>query len=216
MLRIAHDVPTGGHLGITKTKDHILQCYYWPEAFQDITEYCKTCEVCQRSQGRRPARAAMLSMPLIQKPFTRIAMDLIDPLPKMKRGNQFILTICDYATRYPEAIPLSSTEAPKIAKELILFFSRVGIPEEILTDQGANFMSTMLNEVYHTLQITRIQTTPYHPQTDGLVERFNGTLKSMLRKFTSQNQKDWDEYFPAFLQESSSRNYGILSLQASL
>ena len=199
VLRIAHDVPTGGHLGITKTKDRILQRYYWPGAFQDITEYCKTCEVCQRSRGRRPARAPMLPMPLIQKPFTRIAMDLIGPLPKTKRGNQYILTICDYATRYPEAIPLSSTEAPKIAKELILLFSRVRIPEEILTDQGANFMSTMLNEVYHTLQITRIRTTPYHPQTDGLVERFNGTLKSMLRKFTSQNQKDWDEYLPYLL-----------------
>ena len=199
VLRIAYDVPTGGHLGIMKTKDRILQCYYWPGAFQDITEYCKTCEVCQRSRGRRPTRAPMMPMPLIQKPFTRIAMDLIGPLPKTKRGNQFILTICDYATRYPEAIPLSSTEAPKIAKELILLFSRVGIPEEILTDQGANFMSTMLNEVYHTLQITRIRTTPYHPQTDCVVERFNGTLKFMLRKFTSWNQKDWDDYLPYLL-----------------
>ena len=84
VLRIAHDVPTRGHLGITKTKDRILQRYYWPGVFQDITEYCKTCEVCQRSRGRRPAQAPMLPMPLIQKPFTRIAMDLIGPLPKTK------------------------------------------------------------------------------------------------------------------------------------
>lgn len=93
--------------------------------------------------------------------------------------------MCDYATRYPEAIPLSSTEASRIAKELVGIFARMGIPEEILTDQGTNFMSTMLEEIYQLLQITRIRTTPYHPQTDGLVERFNGTLKSMLKKFVS-------------------------------
>ena len=83
-----------------------------------------------------------------------------------------------------------STEAPRIAKELIAVFARMGVPDEILTDQGPNFMSALLEEVYRLLQITRIRTTPYHPQTDGLVERF----KAMLKKFVSRNQKDWDEY----------------------
>ena len=87
-----------------------------------------------------------------------------------------------------------STEAPRIAKELIAVFARMGVPDEILTDQGPNFMSALLEEVYRLLQITRIRTIPYHPQTDGLVERFNGTLKAMLKKFVSRNQKDWDEY----------------------
>jgi hypothetical protein len=98
-------------------------------------------------------------MPLVQKPFQRIAMDLVGPLPRSKSGNRFILTICDYATRYPEAIPLPSTEAPRIAKELLKLFTRVGVPEEVLTDQGANFMSSLLEEVYRLLQIKRILTT---------------------------------------------------------
>ena len=86
---------------------------------------------------------------------------------------------------------LSSIEAERIiAKELVKLFAHVGIPDEILTDQGTNFMSTLLQEIYQTLHIKRIRTTPYHPQTDGLVERFNGTLKSMLRKLTSRTQKD--------------------------
>ena len=185
-----------GHLGITKTKDRILQRYYWPGIFKDIAQYCHTCEVCQRSTPRKPLRAEMIPLPLISQPFQRIAMDLVGPLPKSRRGNRFILTIVDYATRYPEAIPLSSTEASRIAKELVTVFSRAGIPEEILSDQGANFMSMLLQEMYQLLHIRRIRTSPYHPQTDGLVERFNGTMKGMLWKFVGRGRKDWDDYLP--------------------
>ena len=138
-------------------------------------------------------------MPLIELPFQRIAMDVVGPLPRSRLGNKYILTICDYATRYPEAIALPSTEASRIAKELVSLFSRVGIPEEILTDQGSNFMSVLLQEIYQLLGISRIRTSPYHPQTDGLVERFNGTLKAIMKKFTSRNKKDWDEYLPYLL-----------------
>ena len=199
VLLLAHDIPMAGHLGVTKTMKRVLQRYFWPGVFKDVSDYCKTCEVCQRSQVKRPARAQMVPMPLVQKPFQRIAMDLVGPLPRSKNGNRFILTICDYATRYPEAIPLPSTETPRIVKELLKIFTRVGVPEEVLTDQGTNFMSGLLGEVYCLLQIKRIRTTPYHTQTDGLVERFNGTLKSMIKKFTSKNKKDWDEYLPYLL-----------------
>ena len=126
-------------------------------------------------------------------------MDVVGPLPCTQRGNRFILSICDYATRYPEAIALPSVDAPRVAKELVNLFSHMGVPDEILTDQGTNFMSSLLEEVYYLLHIKRIRTTPYHPQTDGLVERFNGTLKGMLRKFVSRNQKDWDQYLTYLL-----------------
>ena len=128
-------------------------------------------------------------MLLIDNPFQRIDMDVVGPLPRSRSGNKYILTICEYATRYPETIPLPSTEASRIAKELVTLFSRVGIPEEILTDQGTNFMSTLLEEIYRLLHISRIRTSPYHPQTDGLVERFNGTLKAMMRKFTAKHKR---------------------------
>lgn len=126
-------------------------------------------------------------------------MDFVGPLPRTKRGNRYILVICDYATRYPEAIPLPTTEAARVAKELVGLFAHFGIPQEILTDQGANFMSGLLEEVYLALHIRRIRTSPYHPQTDGLVERFNGTLKAMLKKFSNGRQSDWDEYLPYLL-----------------
>ena len=78
----------------------------------------------------------MIPPPFIGKPLQRIAMDIIGPLPRSNDGNKYILTICDYATRYPEPIPIPNTEAITITKELVSVFARVGIPDEILTDQG--------------------------------------------------------------------------------
>ena len=126
-------------------------------------------------------------------------MDLVGPLPRNRSGNKYILVICDYATRYPEAIPLRSIDAEHIAEELVKVFSRVGVPKEILTDQGSNFTSQLLAEVYRLLHVQPIKTSPYHPQTDGLVERFNQTLKAMLRKTAWDKGKDWDKWVPYLL-----------------
>jgi hypothetical protein len=82
---------------------------------------------------------------LIELPFQCIAKDTID---RRRSGNKYTLTICDYATRYPEAIALPSTEARRIAKELVLLFSRVGIPENFLSDLGSNCTPVMLQEIY--------------------------------------------------------------------
>ena len=107
--------------------------------------------------------------------------------------------VCDYVTRYPEAMAIHSIEAERIAEELIKLFARVGIPEEILTDQGSNFTSSLLAELYRMLHVHPIRTSPYHPQTDGLVERFNQTLKSLLRKCATEEGKDWDKLLPYLL-----------------
>ena len=115
VLRLAHAVPMAGHLG---TKNGFLQRYYWPRIFKDVAEYRRSCEVCRKSNPRQPARAEMIPMPLMTQPFQRTAMDIIGPLARTQRGNRFILTIVDYATRYPGAVALSSVEAHRIAKEL--------------------------------------------------------------------------------------------------
>ncbi|XP_040292346.1 zinc finger protein 420-like [Bufo bufo] len=105
----------------------------------------------------------------------------------------------DYATRYPEAIPLRHTSAKLIAKELMGMFSQVGIPKEILTDQGTPFMSKVMKELCRLLNVKHLHTSVYHPQTDGLVERFNKTLKTMLKRAVSKDGKDWDLLLPYVL-----------------
>lgn len=113
----------------------------------------------------------------MERPFDRIAMDIVGPLPKSTRGYQYILVLCDYATKFPEAIPLRTITASAVAERLI--DARYGIPGEIQTDQGTNFTSQLLKELYRLLGVQAIRTTPYHPKTDGLVERFNKTLKDL-------------------------------------
>lgn len=117
-------------------------------------------------------------------------MDIVGPLEKSRAGHQYILVISDYATRYPEAFPLHSITTPKIINTLIQLFSRVGIPDEILTDQGTNFTSQLMKMLHKQLGIKAIKTTPYHPQTDGLVECFYQMLKNMLCKFVSDTGRD--------------------------
>ncbi|KAL5497080.1 hypothetical protein EMCRGX_G013479 [Ephydatia muelleri] len=126
-------------------------------------------------------------------------MDIVGPLPHSRLGHKYILVICNYATRYPEAVSPRSCEAERITEELMKLFSQVVIPKEILTDEGSNFTSWLLAEVYTMLQVRAIRTTPYHLQTDGLVERFNQTLKAMLRRTVNQVGKDWDWLIPYLL-----------------
>ena len=199
VLELAHSIPWAGHLGKKKTCQRILRRFYWPTLHKDVDIFCKGCAECQKVSPRKGAVAALVPLPIIEVPFQRIAMDIVGPLPKSRCGNRYILVICDYATRWPEAIPLKSIEAVHVAEELMVLFSRVGVPKEILTDQGTNFTSNLLAEVYRLLHIQPIRTSPYHPQTDGLVERFNQTLKSMLKKAATEEGKDWDKLIPYVL-----------------
>ena len=199
VLKLAHSIPLAGHLGRDKTTKRVLQHFYWPTVHRDIAEYCRRCDSCQKVAGRRRVKAPLIPMPVISQPFERIAMDIVGPLPRSACGNRFVLVVCDYATRYPEAIPMKYVDAASVAEELVRIFSRVGVPKEVLTDQGTNFTSQLLSELYRMLHVKPIRTTPYHPQTDGLVERFNQTLKLMLRKVTVKEGKDWDRLLPYIL-----------------
>ena len=199
VIELAHSIPLAGHMGRNKTIGRILQRFYWPTVYKDVAEFCKRCETCQKSSKWKPKRAPLVPLPILDEPFRRIAMDIVGPLPRSRSGNRYVLVICDYATRFPEAVPMRSIDAENVAEELLKLFARVGIPVEILTNQGANFTSQLLSELYSMLHIHGIRTTPYHPQTDGLVERFNQTIKAMLRKTAVQEGKDWDLLIPYVL-----------------
>ena len=165
VCKVAHSVPLAGHLGRDKTADRITRRFYWPTLFRDVAEYCHRCPECQRTTRGNQRRVPLVPLPIMREPFKRIAMDIVGPLPRSRRGNQYILVVCDYATRYPEAVPLRTTDAGTVAEHLIHLFSRVGIPKEILSDQGTNFMSQLLKELYNLLRISQLRTSPYHPQT---------------------------------------------------
>ena len=199
VLKLGHEAPLAGHMGRNKTLCRVLQRFYWPNIYGDVAEWCRSCPNCQKTHNRKTPPVPLIPLPIMTEPFSRIAMDIVGPVLRSRRGHRFTLVVCDYATRYPEAIPLRSCKAETVAEELLKMFARVGIPREILTDQGSNFTSRLLGELYAMLKVHPIRTTPYHLQTDGLVERFNQTWKAMLRRTVDQEGKDWDRLIPFLL-----------------
>ena len=140
-----------------------------------------------------------MQLPVIEVPFTRIAMDMVGPLPRTEEGHRFILTIVDYGSRFPDAIPLKTTTSQDVVEALLEYFSRVGLPEEILTDRGSNFTSDLMEKLYQMLGIRGIRTSAYHPQTDGMVERYTATLKARLKKYADKFPNEWNKAIPYVL-----------------
>ena len=214
VMRLAHETLLGGHQGAKKTTDKILTNFFWPGITSDVTRYCQSCDVCQRTLPKgKVTKVPLGTMPLIEVPFQRIAVDIVGPIhPMTERRNRYILTIVDYATRYPEAIPLPSIEAERVAEALVSVFTRVGIPREMLTDQGSQFTSEVMKHVSKLLSIKQVTTSPYHPIANGLVERFNGSMKQMLKRMCAERPSDWDRYVEPLLfaiRESPQESLGF-------
>ena len=201
VMSLAHETMMGGHMGVKKTTDKILSNFYWPGIQADVDRFCHSCDICQKCiQKGRITKVPLEHMPIIDVPFKRVAVDLIGPLhPISSKGNRYILSIVDYATRYPEAIPLKNIDTVTIAEALIEVFSRLGVPEEILSDQGSQFMSDLMKEVSRLLSFKQINSSVYHPICNGLVERFNGTVKQLIKKLCAECPTEWDRYLPALL-----------------
>ena len=200
IMDVAHGSIMGGHMGIKKTVDKIQSAFYWPGIQGDVTRFCKSCDVCQKTveKGSVP-KVPLQKMPLIEKPFQRVTIDLVGPIsPPSEDGHRYIPTLVDYATRYPEAVPLKNIDTETVAEALVDIFSRLGVPEEILSDVGTQFVSECMKEVARLLSIKHL-TTPYHPMCNGMTEKFNGTMKSMLKRLCSEQPRQWHRYINPLL-----------------
>ena len=127
-LKLAHESLMGGHMGVMKTVNKIASQFYWPGIQGDITMFCKSCDICQRTlpKGKVP-KVPLDEMPMIDVPFKRVAVDIVGPIyPVSNSGRQYILTMVDYATRYPEAIALSGIDTVQVAEAMLDIYSRVG------------------------------------------------------------------------------------------
>ena len=201
VMALAHESLMGGHLGTKKTIDKIQTSFYWPGIYGDVVRFCKSCDVCQRTvQKGKVTRVPLEKMPIIDVPFKRVAVDLVGPIyPASDKGNRYILTLVDYATRYPEAVSLKHITTEAVAEGLVDMFSRLGVPEEILSDQGTQFMSEVMQEVTRLLSLKHMVSSPYHPICNGLCEKFNGVLKQMVKRLCHKRPKDWDRFINSAL-----------------
>ena len=195
ILSIAHESPMSGHLGINKTYHKIINNFYWPGLKSDVSKYCKTCHTCQMvgKPNQTIPKAQLQPIPAFDEPFSRIFIDCVGPLPQTNSGNEYLLTIMCTSTRFPEAIPLKNIKTKSIVKALIKFFTFVGLPKSVQSDQGSNFMSGIFQQVMHELGIKQYRSSAYHPESQGALERFHQTLKNMIRSYCFDTEKDWDE-----------------------
>lgn len=198
LLIWAHDNPNSGHFGTVKTYEKVRTRYYWRKMFSDVSHWCCSCCDCaMRKSPRNRHKAPLLPIP-VQDAFDRVACDIIGPFPVSKAGNRYVVVFSEYLTKWVECVPVPSIEASMIARLLVdEIFCRHGAPRTLLSDRGSNFLSSLVSEVCKLLNTKKVNTTAYHPQTNGLVERFNNTLAEAISSFVSSNQQDWDVYIPA-------------------
>ncbi|GFU53194.1 retrovirus-related Pol polyprotein from transposon 412 [Trichonephila clavipes] len=176
VLKELHGSPTGGHFGVMKTLHRVRERFFWGKVRADVEQWCKSCDACAARKG-----------------------------PKIRSRGSCIATMLEH----PSNVSLSISwdlcqglrlEAPTVAEAVVQhWISRYGVPLQLHSDQGRNFVSAVLKGVCELLGIDKTKTTPLHPQSDGMVERFNRTILNNLSLMVSKNQQDWDQKVPLFL-----------------
>ena len=198
VLHDGHADTHSGHMGIENTYHKITRNYYWPQMWKDIEQYIKSCSICQR-KGRMSKNNKMTPIK-VGAPFEKIGIDLVGPLAIITNGNRYIVVAIDYMTKWAKAraIPDASAKSilPFLTEDII---TRHGFPKELISNRGTTFVNQLVQEFNENAQIKHRLSTPYHPQTNGLVERLNRTLCIALAKYVQLYQEDWDKYLPMVL-----------------
>lgn len=193
-----HQHPLGGHLAYNNTLHKIATRYYWEKMAREIQEYIKKCPRCQ-VHGPKTLREELYPVPVSIKPFDRVALN-VKHVQTSRAGYRYIIAGIDYLTKYVEAKPMRFQTSSEVA--LFLYeeiICRHGCPTIIVTDNGKPFLSDLVRQVCRSYSIIHKTTTPYNPQSNGLIERFNRTLGQILQRRLDDEKKDWDQYLPAVL-----------------
>ena len=194
ILHQLHDVPTSGHLGQKKTIGRTkLSPFYWPGMAVFARRWVQNCQVCAAKKNPRYNKRTPLQTYWVGSTMDRVSMDLVGPFhPRTPRGNSQILTLTDQATRWIEAWPIKDGTAVEVASKVVEFVCRLGMPLELHSDRGRNVDGNVIREVCKILDIRKTHTTAYRPQANGITERENHTLKSLLTAYVNDQGDDWD------------------------
>ena len=208
LIKMVHEGMTGGHAGITRTKDQVRRRAYWPGWTKSVELYVKACDPCAKYHRGKAPKQGQLHPMLASRPFETIGIDVTGPHPKSANGFVYILTIVDHFSKFAFAYPMRNQEAQTVAKLLLEnVIWLLGVPDRILTDQGPNFESQRFRELCKSLGVEKIRTSPYEASTNGITERFHLTLNAMLAKCVRENQRDWDRWLqPVMAAYRSSRH----------
>jgi hypothetical protein len=192
-----HDVPSAGHLGITKTVQRVARHFWWPHLSRTIYYYVRSCPSCQRNKPSNQAPGGLLQpLPTPEAKWEQMTMDLITDLPPTKNGYDAIVTFVDRLTKQVHFAPTTKTvDAPGLAKIFRTTIFRLhGMPKVIISDRDERFLSHFWRALFATVGTHLQYSTAYHPQSDGQSERANRTLEEFLRHYINPRQDNWDDY----------------------
>ena len=185
------------HPGVRASQQLIGARFVWHGMRRDIANWCKSCTDCLTAKTHRHFKAPVEGISIPGDAFSHVHLDLVGPLP-VSRGFKYLLTVIDRTTRWPEAIPIpDATTTTCVRAFLSGWVSRFGLPLHITSDRGSQFTSALWSATAKMFGITLHRTTSYHPQANGLVERFHRSLKASLRARLVGS--DWADQLPLVL-----------------
>ncbi len=194
ILLACHDDLTAGHLGVNSTLDKIRRRYVWPKMKKRNVEFVTSCQDCQTKKKPKERPVGLMTPIRAAQPFERLGVDFLGPFPKSKAGNKYVIIAVDYFTKWVVA---KATPSSKTGEVIDFFIKRIvlqhGAPSFLISDRGEGLKSNFIEELLKAMTTNHLVTTAYHPQCNGLVERFNHTFSQMMSMYVSSNHKDWDE-----------------------
>ena len=194
-LRLAHD--ESGHQGIDRTLSRLLDIAYWVGMSKSVVRHCTFCVKCQQSKAP-PTNPAPLQPIIATQPWEMVAVDVLK-VPTSIKGNQYLLVVQDYFSKWPFAFPMQDQKAETIVQILRdNIFTVTGPPQKLHSDQGRNFESHIMADLCKAFGVKKSRTTPYHPMGDGLVERMNRSLLTLLRTYV-EGESLWEEHLQLLL-----------------
>ena len=199
ILRETHAGNMAGHFSGNRLFTTLSRHWWWETLYCDCVKFCKNCAECVVVSGSgRVQRPPLRPIP-VQKPFQIIGVDIME-LPITESGNKYVIVFQDFLTKWPMVFAAPDQKSARIvrllAEEIVPLF---GVPDALLSDRGTNLLSHLMRDVCQLLGVTKLNTTAYHPQCDGMVERLNRTLKAMLRKTCAKFGRQWDRFLPGVL-----------------
>uniref|UniRef100_A0A0G4HDA7 Integrase catalytic domain-containing protein n=1 Tax=Chromera velia CCMP2878 TaxID=1169474 RepID=A0A0G4HDA7_9ALVE len=207
VLTMHHDHPMGRYPAVKRLSQRLLAEFWWPRLRKDAREWVYKCRPCQERRNQPKSRNPQ-TLPVPFRPFQRVGIDVVGPVPMSRRGNRFMLIITYALTRWPEVFALPEVPAWKVVK--ILFeeiICRYRFIETLVSNRGTNFFAEIVQELLKLVKARHLTTTSYHSQGNTIPERFNQTLVQGLGKQVDEERGDWDLYLQPFLASYRTTEY---------
>lgn len=197
ILNDYHLLPTSGHAGIRRMTNNIKKSYYWSSLYSDVKDYVSKCKKCQTQKYSLKTVQPMEITTTAKSSFDKVYLDIVGPLNKDDNGFSYILTLQCELSKFVEAYPLEHKDATSVARAFVeKFILRYGIPREIATDRGSEFISSTMREVCKLLKITQTTSTAYHHESVGALENSHKTMGAYLRINTENQMNSWSNWLP--------------------